>query len=51
MKTTLDLFQEVLLSWNIESLSKELSIHRGTIKRWIDNNKVPEIYFNDLIDY
>jgi hypothetical protein len=48
MKTTLELFQEVLLSWDVDNLSKELSIHRGTIKRWIDNNKVPDTYFNDF---
>ncbi|QDF64934.1 restriction endonuclease subunit M [Mycoplasma nasistruthionis] len=34
--------------WSVNLLAKELNVHTGTIKRWIDLKKVPVNYFRDL---
>ena len=42
------LFKELYIKKSISYLSKELMVHTGTIKRWLENFKVPENYYNDL---
>lgn len=42
------ILDEVLKIYNVEDIVKKIEIHKGTIKRWIDNKKVPNNYFNDL---
>ena len=43
-----DLFSELLKIFTIQDIENSLSIHRGTINRWLKQNKVPDNYFNDL---
>lgn len=42
------LLLEVLNRFSIIDVIKKLSIHNGTIKRWISQKKVPASYYNDL---
>jgi hypothetical protein len=46
--TTYQLFIEAYKTLGIQKILTSLFIHRGTIKRWITNQKVPNNYFNDL---
>lgn len=43
-----DLLCELLLNYNKEKVIKYLSIHSGTLNRWLLNKKVPDNYYNDL---
>ena len=45
---TINLFNEVLLKYSVKELADILSLHQGTIKRWIINNSVPDNYYIDL---
>lgn len=42
------LFNELLLSKNLNEIAYELNLHIGTLKRWLSNNSVPNNYYGDL---
>lgn len=42
------LFLESLDSHSVEDISQELSLHLGTVKRWLITQKIPDSYFDDL---
>lgn len=43
-----NLFEELLSLYDINEIANELNLHKGTLKRWKQNNNVPENYYNDL---
>lgn len=43
-----DLFYELLGIYTPEEIANKLFIHKGTLKRWLEQKKVPENYYNDL---
>ncbi len=43
-----DLFYELLEQYTPKEIADKLFIHNGTLKRWLEQKKVPENYFNDL---
>ena len=43
-----NLFYELLEIYTPEEIASKLFIHKGTLKRWLEQKKVPENYFNDL---
>jgi len=45
---SIDLFKELLKSMTLEELAFKLTLHRGTLNRWLLLNSVPKNYFNDL---
>lgn len=49
-KSMWEIFKKDFLSngWEILEISKELNLHKGTIKRWISKEEVPPQYFNDF---
>ena len=48
--TSYKLFTESLEKYGIKKLSKELSVHTGTINRWIELKSVPDSYYFDFCD-
>lgn len=46
--SSFDLFTEALKTYTILKLSDELSLNKGTLKRWLLNKSVPKSYFNDI---
>ena len=48
--STIDLFHELLNLENesISTISNSLMLNKNTIKKWLENNRVPSIYYNDL---
>lgn len=45
---TIDLFNEVSQMYSIVAISERLCLHKGTVKRWVENNEVPDAYFFQL---
>ncbi|WP_426460950.1 hypothetical protein [Mycoplasma hafezii] len=39
---------EILTNYSVEEICEFLNLHKGTIKRWIENQEVPINYFNEL---
>lgn len=46
--TTYNLMLELLDIMNIDDVKNKLSVHSGTIKRWLFDKKVPDNYYNDI---
>ena len=46
--TSNEIFQELLTEFTKKEIATELSLHVGTVNRWIEQNKVPEGYYFDL---
>lgn len=42
------MLEEILEIYDFTTLIEKLYLHPGTIKRWIENKKVPTNYYNDL---
>ena len=48
------LFNELVRKYSIEEIADKLYLHTGTVRRWKQNNSVPNNYYNDLnalLDY
>lgn len=48
MITSYEIFEELLTEFSPKEIADELSLHVGTVRRWIDKNEVPEGYYFDL---
>ena len=46
--TTYDLLIELMQDMSINDILNYLFVHKGTFKRWMDDKKVPDNYFNDI---
>lgn len=46
--TSFDIFQELLEEFTKKEIAKELSLHVGTVNRWIEQGRVPDGYYFDL---
>ena len=44
----INLSKKIVNKYGISYLSEKLEINKGTIKRWFENNKVPNSYKIDL---
>ena len=44
----IDLFKELLLTKTLNEIAELLNLHIGTLRRWKENDSVPNNYFNDL---
>ena len=42
------LFFELVENHSLNFICENLYIHRGTVKRWLEQSKVPDNYYNDL---
>lgn len=47
-QTATDLFREILATKTPKEVADLLSLHLGTVKRWILKDAVPDNYYNDL---
>lgn len=45
---TFELLLELLENYSMNEIASELSLHIGTVKRWIDKKEVPTNYYNDI---
>lgn len=48
MIKSFNLLSELLELSTVSVICDKLSLHQGTIKRWLEKKKVPDNYFNDL---
>ena len=48
MSTTL-LFQKAKQQYSVEEIAKNLHLHKGTVKRWVQEDKVPSNYHQDFL--
>ena len=44
----IDLFKELLLTKTLNEIAELLNLHIGTLRRWKENDSVPNYYFNVL---
>ena len=47
-KDTFNMVLELLVNNSINELAQKLSLHVGTVKRWIEKKEVPVNYYNDI---
>ena len=46
---TIVLFNKILKNYTLDEITKELQVHKGTVNRWKQQNKVPNSYKSDFL--